>query len=708
MKRGGNRKMTNEEPSVLILMTAYNGERFLRAQIDSILSQTYKNWMLFVQDDGSSDGTNVILAEYAAKDARICLYKNEGPHGAFLNFHSLINKARHEKSFDYYMFSDHDDVWLPGKIEFFVRQMEQYSLDMPVLLYADMCVIDENGKVTQDSLDAQLGLRLSGKWDRFYQHSVYGCNTCLNRVLFMSAPPVDVSNRAAAILSHDNYLAKYAALFGSIVFIPEVTMQYRRYGKNVTAANPMTITPGRVLSRIMAFDDLAKDHARTYLQTLYTLDALMPLLPVNERKIAEEVSKSIQKGGLSAFSVFLRRGIRCGKVIRTLSRGLVLLTGRYRKYMNPELFIKNVTSRQTKILALYLPQYHTFPENDAWWGKGFTEWTNVRKAKPLYKGHYQPEIPLNNDYYDLADYSVMKRQMENAKKYGIDGFCYYHYWFGGHLLMEKPLETMRDASGEKLPYCLCWANEPWTRAWDGKSGIVLMPQNYGGEKEWEKHFQYLLSFFRDRFYLKEDNAPVLVVYRCNNIPDCDAMAAYWNRRAREEGFSGIYLIEEVNTFQKEPVLSESKAYLEFEPVFTTNHRRSFVEKALDKTRTVLFNLVTRNHCIHVYKYDMVWRNIVRRKEVPMDGKQRCPGAFVRWDNTPRKGSNAIFYAGASPKAFEKFMRKQLEQSEKNGCRYIFLNAWNEWGEGAYMEPDSRYGWAFLNALKRAKKAFMNK
>ena len=700
--------MTNEEPSVLILMTAYNGERFLRAQIDSILSQTYKNWMLFVQDDGSSDGTNVILAEYAAKDARICLYKNEGPHGAYLNFHSLVNKARNADAFDYYMFADHDDVWLPCKIELFVRKMKEYPSDVPTLLYADMCVIDENGHVTQDSLDAQLGISISGKWDCFYHHSVFGCNACFNYALFKSVPPVDVHDRVAGILSHDGHFSKCAALFGNVVFIPEVTMQYRRYGTNVTAAYTMSITPKRVLSRLMAFENLASDHARTYLQTLYTLDALMPLLPVNERKIAEEVSRSIRKGGFPALKVFVKLGVRCGKVIRTVSRGLVLLSGRYRKYMYPERFMKNVTQRSTKILAFYLPQYHAFPENDAWWGKGFTEWTNVRKAKPLYKGHYQPEIPLDNDYYDLTDYSVMKRQMENAEKYGLDGFCYYHYWFGGHLLMEKPLEAMRDATGEKLPYCLCWANEPWTRAWDGKSGIVLMPQNYGDEEEWERHFRYLLTFFKDRFYLKEGNAPVLVIYRCNNIPNCDAMAAYWDRRAREEGFSGIYLIEEVNSFQDMPALSESKAYLEFEPLFTTRHCRTFMEKVLDKTRTMLFNLVTGNHCIHVYKYGTVWKNILRRKEVPMDGKQRCPGAFVRWDNTPRKGSNAIFYAGASPKAFEKFMRKQLEQSEKNGCRYIFLNAWNEWGEGAYMEPDSRYGWAFLNALKRAKKAFMNK
>ena len=356
-----------------------------------------------------------------------------------------------------------------------------------------------------------------------------------------------------------------------------------------------------------------------------------------------------------------------------------------------------------KTLAFYLPQYHTFPENDEWWGKGFTEWTNVRKAKPLYRGHYQPEVPLDGNYYDLADFSNMKAQMEAAEKHGLDGFCYYHYWFGGKLLMEKPLEAMRDYEGRKLPYCLCWANEPWTRAWDGKTSTVLMPQNYGNEEEWERHFQYFLTFFRDRYYLKEDNAPVLVIYRCNNIPRCGEMAAYWDRRAKEEGFSGIYLIEEVNTFQKEPVLAESRAYLEFEPVFTTNHRRNFAEKAVDKTRTTVFNLLTGSHCAHVYDYGTVWKNILRRRETPKGGKERCPGAFVRWDNTPRRGKNAIFYAGASPKLFEEYMQRQLEQSEEAGCRYLFINAWNEWGEGAYMEPDSRYGWAFLNALKRARR-----
>ncbi len=331
--------MNNESLSVLILMAAYNGRRFIRSQIDSILAQTYENWTLFVQDDGSDDGTKEILAEYAARDPRIHLLENEGPHGAYQNFHSLIRKAGQAEAFDCYMFADHDDVWLPGKIEFFVSRMLRYRKEVPVMLYADMSVIDEDGRTTAGSLDARFGLRLSGTWSRFYQHCVFGCNTIMNRALFAAVPPADVNDRTIGILSHDNYFAKYAALCGVVCYFPEITMGYRRYGTNVTAANAMTITPKRVLSRVMAFEGLAKDHARTYIQSLYAIDAFMPYLPENEKKTAEKVKQSIEKGGIRALAVFLRLGISCGKRTRTVSRALVLLSGRYRKYMDAEEFL---------------------------------------------------------------------------------------------------------------------------------------------------------------------------------------------------------------------------------------------------------------------------------------------------------------------------------------------------------------------------------
>ena len=324
--------------SVLIMMTSYNSERFIRAQVDSILAQTYKNWTLLIRDDGSSDATLTILEAYAAADPRIRILNNEGPHGAYPNFHGLIREAKQAGAFDYYMFADHDDVWLPGKIRFFAEKMDRYRKEVPVMLYADMSLIDEEGRVTAESLDAQFGLRLKGTWSRFYQHSVFGCNTMMNRALFEAVPPADPADPAVKLLSHDNYFAKYAALFGEVFYFPEVTMQYRRYGTNVTAANSMTITPKRILSRLMAFEGLAKDHARTYIQSLYALKAFMPYLPEEKRKTAESVARSIGKGGVSALAEFLKLGISCGKKPRTVSRALVLLTGRYKKYMDAEVF----------------------------------------------------------------------------------------------------------------------------------------------------------------------------------------------------------------------------------------------------------------------------------------------------------------------------------------------------------------------------------
>ena len=182
-----------------------------------------------------------------------------------------------------------------------------------------------------------------------------------------------------------------------------------------------------------------------------------------------------------------------------------------------------------KVLALYLPQYHCFKENDEWWGKGFTEWTNTKKAKPLYRNHYQPKEPLNDNYYDLSNVDVMINQAKLAKKYGVSGFVYYHYWFNGKKLMEKPLELMRKNKGVDMNYCLSWANEPWTRSWDGKAKEILIDQCYGDKSDWTKHYNYLSNFFSDDRYIKIDNKPVLFIYRINSIENHDEMISLWKK-----------------------------------------------------------------------------------------------------------------------------------------------------------------------------------
>ncbi|HEM5166089.1 TPA: glycoside hydrolase family 99-like domain-containing protein, partial [Streptococcus suis] len=191
-------------------------------------------------------------------------------------------------------------------------------------------------------------------------------------------------------------------------------------------------------------------------------------------------------------------------------------------------------------IAFYLPQFHAIPENDEWWGEGFTEWTNMKAATPLFEGHLQPRIPLDNNYYNLLDEKTMEWQVELAKKYGLYGFCFYHYWFNGHMLLEKPMEMMLNNPNINFPYMICWANEPWTNAWkaDGNEK-TLIAQHYGREKEWKQHFEYLLQFFKDKNYIVENNKPMLLIYRPEIIECLNEMLDYWNELAIEAGFSGI-------------------------------------------------------------------------------------------------------------------------------------------------------------------------
>ena len=192
-----------------------------------------------------------------------------------------------------------------------------------------------------------------------------------------------------------------------------------------------------------------------------------------------------------------------------------------------------------KIIAFYLPQFHNIPENDEWWGDGFTEWVNVKKAKPMYEGHKQPREPLNDNYYDLLDDDVKIWQAKIAKEHGVYGFCYYHYWFNGKMLLEKPMEQMLANPKVDIPFCICWANEPWTKAWVNEEKKVLIPQFYGEKAEWKDHFDYLLPFLKDDRYIKKDGKPLFVMYR-PNVMDCvKKMMEYWNELAQEAGLPGI-------------------------------------------------------------------------------------------------------------------------------------------------------------------------
>lgn len=366
-----------------------------------------------------------------------------------------------------------------------------------------------------------------------------------------------------------------------------------------------------------------------------------------------------------------------------------------------------------KTIAFYLPQFHAIPENDEWWGKGFTEWTNVRKSKPVFENHYQPEVPLNGNYYNLLNEEVQEAQSELALKYGVDGFCYYHYWFEGKLLLEKPMENMLNNPKIKMPFCVCWANESWARTWDGAETKVLMKQNYNeNEDGWKSHFEYLLPFFKDERYIKNANRPMMILYKPDLILNCGEMMHYWNKLAKEKGFDGMYWgFQYPAAFYKDMSSCPFDFAIEFEPTYTAHEidREVF---SLTKLQKLGYGLKHPKWLISkvkkkmlqlptMYDYDEVWTRIVKREP---KSSISMPGAFTAWDNTPRRGKNATIYYESTPEKFEKYISKQVKRAkEVYHAEYLFINAWNEWAEGAHLEPDEKNGYAYLEALKRAIK-----
>ena len=371
-----------------------------------------------------------------------------------------------------------------------------------------------------------------------------------------------------------------------------------------------------------------------------------------------------------------------------------------------------------KIITFYLPQFHEIPENDEWWGKGFTEWTTVKAAKPIYKGHDQPKIPLNNNYYNLLDDSVKIWQADLAKKYGIYGFCYYHYWFGGKMLLEKPMEQMLANKEIDIPFCICWANEPWTKIWVGEKK-VLYPQKYGDKAEWKQHFEYMLPFLRDKRYILKNDKPLIFIYRPDIIPCLSDMVAYWKELALLHGFNGLTIAGkyiDVNFCETEQFKCLDYN-IEWQPRSVKQSIKHVNSKnPLKKQRRKFYETISNRFGIDAYEYSLV-TNLRRLKEKKIEEydsvwdeiidlkplcKNSIPGAFVGWDNSPRFGKKGTIIRGNTPQKFKEYLSKQIKHAkEEYNEDMIFLFAWNEWAEGSYLEPDKKDGYAYLEAIKDA-------
>lgn len=357
-----------------------------------------------------------------------------------------------------------------------------------------------------------------------------------------------------------------------------------------------------------------------------------------------------------------------------------------------------------KPIAIYLPQFHTIPENDVWWGEGFTEWTNVKKAKSYFPDHYQPHEPLDDNYYDLSDSSVMVKQAELARQYGIEGFCFYHYWFTGHLLLEKPLHNMLLTGTPDMPFCLCWANENWTRTWDGQDKEVLIEQHYSTEDD-RNHIQYLIPFFKDERYIKIDNKPVFLMYRTELHPNIHEAVKIWREEAKKAGFDDLYLIRVENHLKGiAPSEHGFDAAMEFAP--DSNYKGKKVAK--HNYVKYLFGKLLHKSGIYksahyengIYHYTSMMNSLMKKPKPPY---KYFRSVFPSWDNSARRKHNATIYLGSTPHLFEQWVSKMAQYTRENlpeKEQLLFINAWNEWAEGNHLEPDKKWGTQYLEALKK--------
>lgn len=369
----------------------------------------------------------------------------------------------------------------------------------------------------------------------------------------------------------------------------------------------------------------------------------------------------------------------------------------------------------TRLIAFYFPQFHAIPENDEWWGKGFTDWVNVKAAKPVISDQHQPRVPLGKRYYDQSEKETVRWQVELAKSYGVGGFCHYHYWFDGKHLLGRPTDIVLESPELDLPFCLCWANETWSRRWDGQDHHILQLQTHRPDRAlWRAHFDYLIRAWSDPRALTIDGKPLFLIYRPHRVLELGQMLDFWRELAHQRGIGGLFFgTLKQHDFADPAVLPHFDGVVKFQPFEAMFARdRKYIHpprsrwfelagKLPEPLKAILRKSYRRVVQTRTYDYDLTWEQILESRDEP--GLINFEGVFVDWDNTARYKRRALVFRGASPERFGYWLEKVVSKVSTKPVeqRLIFLNAWNEWAEGTYLEPDERNGYAYLEKLHSA-------
>ena len=351
---------------------------------------------------------------------------------------------------------------------------------------------------------------------------------------------------------------------------------------------------------------------------------------------------------------------------------------------------------RARAIAFYLPQFHPVPENDLWWGPGFSEWTNTAKARPLFRGHDQPHIPADLGFYDLRCPETRQAQADLARRYGVEAFCYWHYWFGGRRMLNRPFDEVLTSGQPDHGFCLGWANHSWTGAWDGAHNRILIEQVYPGPEDDSAHFAYLLRAFEDRRYIKVEGRPLFYIFRPDQIPDPKEFCARWQQMAKAAGFPGLYIVAEISDLMghgsKTVANPEELGY----------DGGNYVRMPIDITPAARFAMRFRRKFLH---WPETWNYSAEPLQMPEKFRRETihPCIYANWDNTPRAGRRGLVIRGSRPELFQRHAEYAVEYLALRPAdhRLLFIKSWNEWAEGNYLEPDRATGHGNLRALAAA-------